>query len=61
VPLCSVDGVTHSVEIKIGKTTPLDERVFNRALTQPFLLEAGSGGDERKPFFGEADYFISGQ
>jgi hypothetical protein len=26
VPLCSVDGVTHSVEIKIGKTTPLDER-----------------------------------
>ena len=26
VPLCSVDGVTHSVEIKIGKSTPLDER-----------------------------------
>jgi hypothetical protein len=26
VPLCTVEGVTHSVEIKVSKTTPLDER-----------------------------------
>lgn len=25
-PLCSIDGVTHYLEIKAGKTTPLDER-----------------------------------
>jgi len=26
VPVCTVDGVTHYIEIKSGKTTPLDER-----------------------------------
>jgi Protein of unknown function (DUF2946) len=25
-PLCTVDGVTHYLEIKAGKTTPLDQR-----------------------------------
>jgi hypothetical protein len=26
ITLCSVNGVTHSLEIKVGKTTPLDKR-----------------------------------
>jgi hypothetical protein len=26
VPLCSIDGAAHSVEIKVSRTTPLDER-----------------------------------
>ena len=26
VPLCTVEGVTHYVELKAGRTTPLDER-----------------------------------
>ena len=26
VPVCTVDGITHNLEIKSGRTTPLDER-----------------------------------
>jgi hypothetical protein len=26
VPVCTVDGITHYLEIKYGRTTPLDER-----------------------------------
>ena len=26
VPVCTVDGITHYLEIKSGRTTPLDER-----------------------------------
>jgi hypothetical protein len=26
VPVCTVDGITHYLEIKAGRTTPLDER-----------------------------------